>query len=52
MKSLLLLLIGCAAWPARGETLPQHYADYGELIVTQLASAPFPHPKRVTINSP
>jgi hypothetical protein len=46
MKSLLLLLIGCAASPARGETLPQRYADYGELIVTPLASAPFPHPKR------
>ena len=24
----------------------EHYADYGELIVTQLTSAPFPHPKR------
>jgi hypothetical protein len=46
MKTLLLLLIGCAAFPARGENLPQRYADYGELIVTQLASAPFPHPKR------
>jgi hypothetical protein len=46
MKTLLLLLIGCAAWPACSETLPQRYADYGELIITQLASAPFPHPKR------
>ncbi len=46
MKKLLLLLLGCAALPARGETLPEHYARYGELIVTQLASAPFPHPKR------
>ena len=32
--------------PAHGENLPQRYADYGELIVTQLTSAPFPHPKR------
>ena len=46
MKKLLLLLLGCAALPARGETLPERYADYGELIVTQLTSAPFPHPKR------
>lgn len=46
MQKLLLLLIGCVALPARGETLPERYADYGELIVTQLASAPFPHPKR------
>jgi hypothetical protein len=47
MRTLVLFLIGCAALPARGESLPQRYADYGELIVTQLASAPFPHPKRV-----
>jgi hypothetical protein len=45
-RLLLLLLLGCAALPAHGENLPQRYADYGELIVTQLASAPFPHPKR------
>ncbi|MBI3850590.1 MAG: hypothetical protein HY298_10025 [Verrucomicrobia bacterium] len=30
----------------RAETLRVHYASYGELIVTQLASAPFPHPQR------
>ena len=46
MKTLLLLLIGCAALPVRGESLSQRYADYGELVVTQLESAPFPHPKR------
>jgi hypothetical protein len=46
MKTLLLLLTGCAALPARGENLPQRYAGYGELIITQIASAPFPHPKR------
>jgi hypothetical protein len=46
MNTLLLLLIGCAALPAYGETLPEHYAGSGELIVTQFASAPFPHPKR------
>jgi hypothetical protein len=46
MRQPLLLLLGCAALAARGETLPQRYASYGELIVTQLASAPFPHPKR------
>ena len=46
MKKLLVSWLGCAALLARGETLPQRYADCGELIVTQLASAPFPHPKR------
>ena len=46
MKKFILLLLGCAALPARGETLSQRYAGSGELIVTQLASAPFPHPKR------
>jgi hypothetical protein len=46
MNKLLLLLLGCALLPARGENLTQRYAGYGELIVTQLASAPFPHPKR------
>ncbi len=46
MKKLLLLLFGCAALPAHGANLPQRYADDGELIVTQLTSAPFPHPKR------
>jgi hypothetical protein len=46
MKELLLLLFGCAAWSARGESLPERYASQGELILTQLTSAPFPHPKR------
>jgi hypothetical protein len=46
MKTLLLLLLGCAALPACGENLSQRYANYGELIVTQMNSAPFPHPKR------
>jgi hypothetical protein len=46
MQKLLLLLIGCAALPARADSLPERYTGYGQLIVTQLASAPFPHPKR------
>jgi hypothetical protein len=46
MSKLLLLLLGCAALAARGENLPERYAGQGELILTQLASAPFPHPKR------
>jgi hypothetical protein len=46
MNKLLLLSLGCAAWAGRGESLPEHYANQGELIVTQLTSAPFPHPKR------
>ena len=46
MKTLFLLLLGCAVLPVRGATLPERYAGSGELIVTQLTSAPFPHPKR------
>jgi hypothetical protein len=46
MKKLILLLLGCAILPVRGETLSERYAGSGQLIVTQLASAPFPHPKR------
>jgi hypothetical protein len=46
MKTLFLLLLGCAVLPMRGATLPERYAGSGELIVTQLTSAPFPHPKR------
>jgi len=46
MKIPLLLLLGCAALAAHGETLPERYAGSGELIVTQMASAPFPHPNR------
>jgi len=34
--------LGCA----RSESLSQRYAPYGQLIVTQLAAAPFPHPGR------
>jgi hypothetical protein len=46
MKKHLALLLGSMTVFARGETLPERYAKYGELIVTQLTSAPFPHPKR------
>ena len=43
---LCLLLLGCAMLPAHGETLAERFAGSGQLIVTQLTSAPFPHPKR------
>ena len=46
MKRLLLLLLGCAAWPGHSESLPERYSSDGELIVTQLSSAPFPNPRR------
>jgi hypothetical protein len=31
---------------AQGETLPEHFATQGELILVHLATAPFPHPQR------
>jgi hypothetical protein len=46
MNKHLLLWLGCAAICSHGENLPQRYASSGELIVTPLASAPFPHPQR------
>ncbi|HOX59539.1 MAG TPA: hypothetical protein P5205_02105 [Candidatus Paceibacterota bacterium] len=46
MKRLLLLMAGCAAVAACAENLPGRYASQGTLILTQLDSAPFPHPKR------
>ena len=46
MNKRLLLCLSSAALCSYGENLPQRYAGCGELIVTQLASAPFPHPQR------
>ncbi len=45
-KKFLIPLLLCAAVCARGDSLPEKYANQGELIVTQLATAPFPHPSR------
>jgi hypothetical protein len=46
MKWLSLLLLAGAPWCLHGQDLPHRYASSGELIVTQFASAPFPHSKR------
>jgi hypothetical protein len=48
LKTHCLLLLFCAvpAFSGRAQTLPERYATYGQLIVTQMVSAPFPHPKR------
>lgn len=46
MKRLLLFLLACTAWSGHGQGFPERYSNHGELIVTQLTSAPFPHPKR------
>ncbi|HZQ46109.1 MAG TPA: hypothetical protein VFC07_03790 [Verrucomicrobiae bacterium] len=45
-KLLLSLLPGCLTLSLYAETWPKNYADYGELIVVKLDSAPFPHPDR------
>ncbi len=44
MKLIILLLTSTAA--LFSQPLEQRYSQYGELLVTQLASAPFPHPGR------
>src|SRR5580704_8209679 len=47
-RSLLMLLLGAAGVSCRADTLAlaEHYAGYGQLIITQLAAAPFPHTNR------
>ena len=46
MQKLLTLLTLCAVLSSRAENLSTNYEDKGELILTHLDSAPFPHPKR------
>jgi hypothetical protein len=48
MKRLLLLFPICIALVStcRSESLPEHYAHSGELLLVHLPSAPFPHPQR------
>jgi hypothetical protein len=46
MNQYPLLILACTVLCSHAESLPQRYADSGELIVTLLASAPFPHPQR------
>src|ERR1700736_5363543 len=46
MKKLALIFLCCIGGSSRSESLPQLYSEKGELIITGMASAPFPHPKR------
>jgi hypothetical protein len=48
MKPFLLLFSICllAASNSRGETLAEHFADSGELLVVHFSTAPFPHLQR------
>lgn len=46
IASILVLAISLNA-----QTMQQRYASYGELLVTQLSSAPFPHPMRTAGHS-
>jgi hypothetical protein len=47
MKPLFLFSLACVALPAAlAADLQAHYAQQGELIVAQIASAPFPHSQR------
>src|SRR5215475_2913975 len=48
MKQFLLLFSICiiVVSNSRGETLLEHYADSGELLLVHFPSAPFPHPQR------
>lgn len=44
MKLIALILVVSVS--LNSQAIQQRYASYGELLVTQLASAPFPHPLR------
>jgi hypothetical protein len=48
MKRFLLVFSICltVVSTSRSETLPEHYAQSGELLLVHLPSAPFPHPQR------
>jgi len=46
MNKLLSLFWLCLAASARSQDLPAQYADRGQLLLTQMVTAPFPHPKR------
>lgn len=46
LRSAVLAALLASAVFARAESLPEFYAPYGQLIVTQMTNAPFPHPKR------
>ena len=46
MKALLAMLLATIAPALAAENLEATYAAYGQLIVTQFVSAPFPHPAR------
>ena len=46
LQSFLLLSVVLHGFSARAEDFPSRYTGFGELIVTQFQSAPFPHPQR------
>jgi hypothetical protein len=48
MKQLCLLITAYSAvlLATRSETLPEHYAPQGQLLLVHVSSAPFPHPQR------
>jgi hypothetical protein len=46
MKPLLLSICFALVLTSRSESLPEHFAQSGELLLVPLSSAPFPHPQR------
>lgn len=46
MKMTALVLLCLAAAAAVAQPMTERYAAYGDLILTHLATAPFPHPQR------
>jgi hypothetical protein len=46
MKPLLFSICFALVPICRSETLPEHFAQPGELLLVHLSTAPFPHPQR------
>src|SRR5262245_47492388 len=46
MKLRVVLILLLLSMSGLAEELAGRYAEYGELMVAEFASAPFPHPKR------
>jgi hypothetical protein len=46
MKRFLFSICFALVSTCRSESLPEHYAESGELLLVHLSTAPFPHPQR------
>jgi hypothetical protein len=46
VRRIFVTLLVLSSLPLFAQEFPKRFAEYGELLITQLSSAPFPHPLR------